>query len=79
MEILINNIQLDYLLDKCREHQETKYNHVDVSDILYSYLNTGYILNDWDEGESNDPFLDKENNCHSAESFINEMVKYLHN
>lgn len=77
--ILLNNDKLSFLIEKCKKHFEDKSNQIDVSDILYSFFNDGCMLNDWDEGENNDPFWDKKNDCHSAVSFINEMVKYLKN
>ena len=72
----------------CKTHNEETHNDIDVSDILYSYLHFEkngfnwddlYVLNDWNEGESNDPFWDKELNMHSAESFILKQCKFLYN
>lgn len=73
----ITKEQLDFLMDACKKHNDLTNNGVCIVDILYSALNPGYILNDWNEGEGNDPFWDKVNNCHSAESFINKTINEL--
>jgi len=62
--------------DKFKE--ETWYdNDVDVEDVIYSYIfstkDEFHILNDWDEGENNDPWWDKELNEHSAIVFLKKM------
>ena len=57
------------------------YHDVQVEDVLYSFLfsdeQTLRVLHDWDEGEFNDPYWDKENNRHSTESFFIKMNEKL--
>ena len=54
---------------------------VDPNDVLYSYLfstfDTFHILNDWDEGKSNDPFWNEELNEHSVIVFLKQTCANL--
>jgi hypothetical protein len=77
---------LNSIYENCRKHFDECYNDVEAGDVIYSYLHfekNGFnwdkfhILNDWSEGESNDPFWDKETNMHSAEKFILDECKRL--
>ena len=56
-------------------------NDVTVEEVLYSYLfstdESFYILNDWDEGDTNDPYWDYELNEHSVIVFLKTMCVKL--
>lgn len=75
----------DYIEDAIEKHNELTHNGVDFGDILFSYFNNDsfeddahlLILNDWDEGKSNDPFWNQERDEHSAICFIVDMCIYL--
>tara|TARA_R110000851_G_scaffold275123_1_gene427761 strand:+ start:846 stop:1094 length:249 start_codon:yes stop_codon:yes gene_type:complete len=71
----------DFIDIECEKFKEKTFNDVDVNDVLYSYLYSTkedfYILNDWDEGENNDPFWNKELNEHSAIIFLKQMCKKI--
>ena len=71
----------DTIHDNCEEFNKITDYDVDVSDVLYSYLNstpdTFYILYDWDEGKGNDPFWNNELNEHSVIAFIKDMCKQI--
>ena len=71
----------NFIYEECKKHNELTINEVTVEDFLYSFLFSTdekfCVLNDWDEGENNDPFWNKELNMHSAEVFIMEMCKKL--
>jgi hypothetical protein len=84
--MIVDHKLTHYLWDKCIEHNKETYNSVELGDIIYSYTyfetngfnwDDFHVTNDWDEGESNDPFWDKELNMHSAESFILKTCKEL--
>jgi hypothetical protein len=82
MEQLILTKKLyEYIETECNKHNEDTCNFVEPHDVLYSLLysddETFRLLNDWDEGEPNDPFWNKENNMHSAEYFIKQMCKII--
>lgn len=54
--------------------------HVTFDDVLYSFIYSDErlaVLTDWNEGENNDPFWDKENNRHCCESFLVQMKEML--
>lgn len=72
---------INFLQDKCDQHNKETYNDVDLGDILYTYFNsdneTIRMLNDWDEGKNNDPWWDEKKNMHSAESFILDMCEEI--
>jgi hypothetical protein len=67
----------DIIRRDCKAFEDKTDYDVDVTDVLYSYLNSNesifYILYDWDEGKNNDPFWDEEKNEHSAIVFIKQM------
>ena len=73
----------DFIFDECEKFERETWagNDVDVQDVLYSFFHsdeqTFRILNDWNEGENNDPFWNKDLNEHSAIVFIKEMCEKL--
>lgn len=78
---------VDILYNECDKHNEETHNDVNLGDIIYSYTyfekngfdwDDFHVTNDWDEGEANDPFWDKELNMHSAEAFIFKQCKLLY-
>lgn len=84
MKTLILNKELfDFIYNECVAFQDRTWfgNDVDVQDILYSFFHSTddrfSLLNDWDEGRSNDPFWDVERNEHSAIVFIKDMCNKL--
>lgn len=46
-------------------------------EVEFAYNNPGYIFNDWDEGENNDPYWNKEKNMNSVIFFIEETIKKI--
>lgn len=56
-------------------------NSLQEGDVVYSYFKSDKdsfeILNDWDEGENNDPFWDKEKDEHCIYVFLKQVVKEL--
>lgn len=71
---------IDTMVDKFNEDTENLHN-LETGDVLYSFFKSDdenfHILNDWDEGESNDPFWNKEFNMHSCCYFILKCCEYL--
>jgi len=74
-----------FIENECEKFEKETWggNDVDVNDVLYSYLHstkeTFCILNDWDEGEGNDPFWNKELNEHSAIVFLKQICNKIDN
>jgi hypothetical protein len=82
-ELKMTKELFDFIYDECQKFQETTWagNDVDVDDVLYSFFystdETFCILNDWDEGKSNDPFWDEVKNEHSVIVFLKVMCEKL--
>ena len=82
-KLLLTKDLFNWICAECEAFQETTWagNDVDTNDVLYSYFNSTpdqfVILNDWNEGKSNDPFWNDELNEHSAIVFIKQMVDKL--
>ena len=73
----------EFLFNSCHEFfNKTQYD-VTVEDVLFSFFrsdeNHFHVYNDWDEGEGNDPFWNKEDNEHSAISFLKLMCEEIKN
>lgn len=74
-----------FIEDACERFQEKGGDDVEVNDILFTYIfspsfkddERSIILNDWDEGENNDPLWNKERNQHSAYCFILDTCKEI--
>lgn len=67
--LIITPELFDFIREKCAEYQSHSQQAVEVGDIIYSYLNPGFILKDWKEGL----ILNKV----SAIVFIDKMVDEL--
>lgn len=82
-EIKMTKEVFDFIFDECQRFQQKTWsgNDVDVQDVLYSFFHstdeTFCILNDWDEGEFNDPFWDKGENNHSVIVFLKDICNRL--
>lgn len=79
MELRINNHTFDFIENEIKKFCEETHGEHDVTfdEIIFAYINPGHILNDWDEGEGNDPYWNKELNKHSAIVFIEKTVQTL--
>lgn len=77
----LNKDVYEFIDAKCEAHNEITYNQVEVGDVIYSFLYSTedcfHVLNDWDEGRSNDPFWDDELNEHSAIVFLKKTCEEL--
>ena len=83
MQLVLTKELFDFIYDECEKFREETWagNDVDVQDVLYSFFHSTedefHLHTDWDEGEANDPFWNKEKNEHSAIVFLKEMVEKL--
>jgi len=81
--LLLTPQLLQWICEECKKFQESvsMLHDVDLQDVLYSYLNSSdesfCIWNDWDEGENNDPYWNKELNEHSAIVFLKDICKRI--
>jgi hypothetical protein len=81
LELKMTKELFDFIYNECEKFKNKTWqgNDVDVQDVLYSLFyssdETFCILNDWDEGENNDPFWDKEKNEHSVIVFLKEICE----
>jgi hypothetical protein len=77
--LVVTQEMYDFIQKEINEfNQRTNYEyHMDFEEVLFSFLHstddTHYVLNDWDEGEYNDPYWDKEKNQHCCEVFLEQM------
>lgn len=67
----------EIIKQECEKHILKTGNDVNLIDVIFGYGNPGYILNDWDEGKNNDQFWDEKRGCHSADSFIQDMIELI--
>lgn len=79
--LLISKELFDFIFEECEKFRERTGHGVNVEDVLFSYFNSTdkdfHILNDWDEGENNDPYWNKERNEHSAIVFLKDICKKI--
>ena len=85
MEFELTKERYEYIESRVKAFNESTndWHSVDVNDVLYSLLyneqanneSRFMVLNDWDEGEPNDPYWDKVNNCHSTSTFLMQMFR----
>jgi len=80
-EIKLTKELFEFIRKSCDDFYKKTYYDVTVEDVLFSFFwsdeNDFHVYNDWDEGEGNDPFWNKEENEHSAISFIKLMCKEI--
>jgi hypothetical protein len=84
-QLVLTPIIYDFIQARINEfNKTTQYEYeMDFEEVLFSFLNstddTHFVLNDWDEGESNDPYWNKERNKHCCECFLEDINKELQN
>jgi hypothetical protein len=77
--LVLTQEMFDFIQKEINEfNQRTNYEYdMDFEEVLFSFLHstdeTHYVLNDWDEGEYNDPYWDNEKNQHCCEVFLEQM------
>jgi hypothetical protein len=77
--LVLTQEMFDFIQKEINEfNQRTNYEYdMDFEEVLFSFLHstdeTQYVLNDWDEGEYNDPYWDNEKNQHCCEVFLEQM------
>lgn len=84
-ELVINKTVFEFIENEIKQFNERTLNtyDMDFEEVLYSYIESTddihYVLNDWDEGKSNDPFWDDEKDMHCCYSFLEYMNDKLKN
>lgn len=77
--LVLTQKMYDFIQEEINKfNQRTNHEYdMDFEEVLFSFLystdETHFVLNDWDEGKSNDPYWDEDKNQHCCEVFLEQM------